>query len=152
MRCTRTLGVGALTAALLLLAGCQASPQAVAPGEYNLFATSEMTSPAADARLAVKDQVVTIESGSNTWESTLGAPSQSVVLCPPSGPGAPATLGAPLTLGDLQLTRPAIFGDCGQTKPIRVTVVDLDSYNNGETRFPFTRWAEFCKTTDPDCL
>lgn len=140
-----------VVAALLLLTGCQAGPQLVAPGAYRLLSTSSSTSPSTSAALAVVANTVTVTTGSDTWTSVIGEPGQSVVLCPPSGRGAPSALGEPLSLGEIELTRPAIFGDCGQTRPRRVTVVDLDSYNGGETRPPFTRWAEFCNTVDPDC-
>jgi hypothetical protein len=32
-----------------------------------------------------------------------------------------------------------------------VTVVDLASADGTIGPFPFTRWVEFCDTTDPDC-
>ena len=38
-------------------------------------------------------------------------------------------VGTPLTVGSVALSAPAIFGDCGQTTPKRLTLVDLDSYD-----------------------
>ena len=52
-------------------------------------------------------------------------------------------------IGDLELAEPAIFGDCGEARPIRVTVVDLSAVGDGQ--FPFQRWAEFCDIADADC-
>jgi hypothetical protein len=49
------------------------------------------------------------------------------------------------------MTRPALFGDCGQTTPQRVALVDLDSLNQEPRPMPFTRWVEFCNTADRDC-
>jgi hypothetical protein len=49
------------------------------------------------------------------------------------------------------LASPAVVGDCGQTTPKRVTLVDLDSYDEAGGPFKYTRWVEFCDTTDPDC-
>jgi hypothetical protein len=33
---------------------------------------------------------------------------------------------------------------------VRVTVVDLEATDT-DLGFPFTRWAELCDVTDPDC-
>ncbi len=60
------------------------------------------------------------------------------------------SLDAPLSVDGVVFTRPALVGDCGQTTPVRVTLVDLDATDTS-LRFPFTRWAEFCDLTDPDC-
>ena len=50
---------------------------------------------------------------------------------------------------DVRLEAPAVFGDCGVTTPVRVTIVDLDA--PGEGRPPYARWVEFCLAADSDC-
>ena len=60
-----------------------------------------------------------------------------------------ALTGGPVALAGTTFARPALFGDCGMTRPVRVTVVDLDSTTPTGT-FGFTRWVEFCDTKDPD--
>jgi len=88
--------------------------------------------------------------GFETVEGTLGQPvGTEYVLCPPDGKGSPRPLGTPVEVGGVQLASPALFGDCGQAKPVRVTLVDLDATTDGA--FPFQIWAEFCDTKDPDC-
>lgn len=56
-----------------------------------------------------------------------------------------------MNVGDVAMARPAVFGDCGTTKPARLTIVDLDSASADAKPLAFTRWAEFCNGNDPDC-
>jgi hypothetical protein len=145
-----------LTAAvvLLLAAGCadDVSPAQVQDGSYRLFATSESTSvdAAGASELLIDADTVSLTDGANTSTVVLGEPTDERVVCPPSGEGSPLSMDVPLSVDGVTFTRPALFGDCGQTTPVRVTLVDLESTDTS-LRFPFTRWAEFCDVTDPDC-
>ena len=145
--------VAALSAGVLglVLAGCQSGPQSVPDGTYRLFADASTTSPGAADGLTIASGTVTLTADGATSTAELGAASSEYLLCPPSGKGTARTLGSALTINGTDYTKPAIYGDCGQTKPVRVTIIDLDSYNDGATQLPFTRWAEFCDTSDPDC-
>lgn len=139
---------------LLLAAGCadDASPAPVQDGSYRLFATSESTTidAAGAPGLQIDAAAVRLTDGADTSTVTLGELTEQRVVCPPSGEGSPQSLDAPLRVDGVTFTRPALFGDCGQTTPVRVTLVDLGS-TDSSLKFPFTRWAEFCDVTDPDC-
>jgi hypothetical protein len=151
----RRVGVG--LGAVLLLAGCSGGsdgdsqgPAAIADGSYQLLATSTSQEPDATVSLQITGDSVVLTQGSGTVEGNLGQPGTTeYVLCPPDGKGSPRPLGTPVDVGGVQLASPALFGDCGQTKPVRVTLVDLDATT--EDAFPFQNWAEFCDTKDPDC-
>ena len=144
-------GVAAAGALALLLAGCGSGPDEIGSGSYRLWATSEASAEQAqpDAGLVIESSSVTLSLGSDSTTVPLGQPGDEYVVCPPSGTGAPQPLGAPMVIGDLELAEPAIFGDCGDASPRRVTVVDLSSVGDGQ--FPFQRWAEFCDIADADC-
>lgn len=142
------LGAGLLG---LLFVGCQSGPQTVPEGTYRLLADSSTTSPTTADSLAVSSSRVTLTATDATSTVLLGAATSEYTLCPPSGRGPARSLASPLTINGTSYARPALFGDCGQTKPARVTIIDLDSYNDGATKMPFNRWAEFCDTRDPDC-
>lgn len=144
------LRTAALASAAVLLAGCQSGPQSVPPGEYRLYATSAGATSAQPLEATITGQGLTLTTPAEPMSFDFGAAADEFTLCPPSGKGRPTTLDAAMTVGDVQLARPAIFGDCGVTKPVRVTVVDLDSVDTS-AQFPFTRWVEFCNRTDPDC-
>ncbi len=149
---TRTLATAiAGVAAALFLTGCQSAPQGVPAGSYRLLADATTTSPGSPAELTVTANAVTLAADGTTASADLGAATSSYTLCPPSGTGTARQLSASLTINGTYYTHPAIYGDCGQTKPVRVTIIDLDSYNNDTTKLPFDRWAEFCNTADPDC-
>ena len=151
----RSVGMG--LGAVLLLAGCSGGsdgdsqgPAAVADGSYQLLATSASQERDATVSVEITGDSVVLAQGSSTVEGTLGQPvATEYVLCPPDGKGSPRPLGTPVEVGGVQLASPALFGDCGQTKPVRVTLVDLDATT--EAAFPFQNWAEFCDTKDPDC-
>jgi hypothetical protein len=149
---TRLLPLGG---ALVLLAGCSSSgqsadgPQPVADGSYAFLASS--AGGTGSATLEISGNQVTLAQDGSSTTGTMGAVATEAVLCPPSGKGQPVELDASLTVGELALAAPAIFGDCGGVTPKRVTVVDLDSYDEGAGPFSYTRWVEFCDTTDPDC-
>jgi hypothetical protein len=149
------LGIG--LGAVILLAGCSGGsdgdsqgPAAIADGSYQLLATSTSPAPDATVSLQISGDSVVLTQASGTVEGTLGQPGATeYVLCPPDGKGSPRPLGTPVEVGGVQLASPALFGDCGQTKPVRVTLVDLETTT--EDAFPFQNWAEFCDTKDPDC-
>ncbi len=149
---TRTFATAiAGLAAALLLTGCQSGPTSILVGNYRLLADATTSSPNTAAELAVTDTTVALTADGSTTSADLGAATSSYTLCAPSGKGTATELSAPLSINGTDFSHPAIYGDCGQTKPVRVTIIDLDSYNNDATKLPFARWAEFCNTTDPDC-
>jgi len=137
---------------VMVLAACSASgPADVASGQYRLYATSSSGQPLPpDVSLVIEDSALTLTSGSEMRTFILGEPGTEYTVCPPSGTGAPQPLGGAMSIGDLELAEAAAFGDCGTTKPERITVVDLSSVDGGN-QFPFQRWAEFCSIADPDC-
>jgi hypothetical protein len=146
----RFVSAAAALVAAPALGGCQDNGAApLGDGDYRLYATSS-AGIVPDATLAITGPDVTLAQGSSIAEYALGAPAAAVTGCPPSGKGTPVRVDGPMVIGDLGLQSPALLGDCGQTRPVRVTVVDLESFDEG-LRFPFTRWAEFCDITDPDC-
>ena len=139
---------------MMLATGCAvgASPAAVQDGTYRLFATSDQGGQVAAGApvLTIALDRVTLTEGADTTPAAFGEATEPLVVCPPSGRGSPVSLDAPLSVDGVVFTRPALVGDCGQTTPVRVTLVDLDATDTS-LRFPFTRWAEFCALTDPDC-
>jgi hypothetical protein len=152
------VSIGLVAISLLVaLTGCSGSddstsggPQAPSDGSYRYLAASA-GGGAVSAALKISGTGITLTQETGTTTATIGDPAPEVVLCPPSGKGQPLAITAPLTIGEIALTSPAIFGDCGLVKPTRVTVIDLDSFDTAGGPFGFTRWVEFCDTTDPDC-
>jgi hypothetical protein len=151
-------GIGLVGASLVVaLTGCSGSgdstsggPQTPSDGSYTYLAASA-GGGAASAALEINGTGITLTQETGTTTATIGDPAQEAILCPPSVKGRPLTITAPLTIGTVALTSPAIFGDCGLVKPTRVTVIDLDSFDKAGGPFGFTRWVEFCDITDPDC-
>ena len=140
------------TSAAMLLSGCQQSgPASVTNGQYRLYATSTGESQLPDSTLVVEDSTVTLTQGGEVTEVATGEPGEEYTLCPPRGAAAPTPLAGPVAVGDLLLSNPAVFGDCAQAAPARVTVIDLASFEEGAGGLPFARWVEFCDTDDPDC-
>ena len=146
-----------MASTVLALAGCGGSdsstsggPAAISDGAYAYLASSAGGGAQA-ATLTIDGDSLSLTGDAAPVTATIGEPAAEAVLCPPSGKGQPSTLGTPLTVGSVALASPAIFGDCGQTTPKRVTLVDLDSYDEAAGPFKYTRWVEFCDTTDPDC-
>jgi hypothetical protein len=130
--------------------GASQGPAEVPDGSFRLLATSSDQEPDPAATLQIAGDTVVLTQGSDTDTGALGqAVEGDYVLCPPGGRGSPRPLDTPVEIGGVRLTSPAVFGDCGQTKPVRVTLVDLAA--TSDTAFPFNRWAEFCDTKDPDC-
>jgi hypothetical protein len=153
---TVRFGAVLLGASVLALAGCGGSddssggPAKVSDGAYTFLASSAAGGAPA-ASLTIAGDTLTLTGDGGPVTATIGEPAAEAVLCPPSGKGQPATLGTPLTVGSVAMAAPAVFGDCGQTTPQRVTLVDLDSYDEAGGPMKYTRWVEFCDTTDPDC-
>ena len=133
----------------LLLAACQGGPVDVADGQYRAYAWSGTTDPQASIVVDGDQMVVTTGAGDETL--TIGDPGNSYVLCPPDTSGRPLLLRGVLTVGDLTLQQPAVFGDCGVTSPSRITLIDMTSYDPSQGPFPFTEWVEFCDIRDADC-
>ena len=154
---TVRFGAALVASSVLALAGCGGSedsssggPAEVPDGAYAYLASSAGGNAPATT-LTIAGDTLTLTGDAGPVTATIGEPATEAVLCPPSGKGQPATLGTPVAVGSVALSSPAIFGDCGQTTPKRVTVVDLDSYDEAAGPFTYTRWVEFCDTTDPDC-
>ncbi len=134
----------------LTACGGGGGPADLADGDYRAFAIAAGGS-APDASLAISGADVTVTAGDSVVSARIGSAAESYLVCPPNGEGKPVTLDQPVTIGADTFTRPALFGDCGETAPVRVTLVDLDSVTAGEGAPPFGRWIEFCDVTDPDC-
>jgi hypothetical protein len=156
MRTVR-FGAALVASTVLALAGCGGSgdstssgPAPISDGAYAYLASSAGGGAQA-ATLTIAGGTLTLTGDAGPVTATIGEPATEAVLCPPSGKGQPAEVGAALTVGSVSLASPAIFGDCGQTTPKRVTLVDLDSYDEAGGPLKFTRWMEFCDTSDPDC-
>ena len=147
----RAILAAALTSAALALTACQSGPSAVASGDYRGYAASAEVGEVPPVTLTIDGSTLTFGENDVLTTAELGAGGDEYVVCPPSGSGYPALLGPPLSLGPVTFDSPAIIGDCGVTAPVRVTVVDLTSVDDEQGLFPFTRWVEFCDTTDPDC-
>ena len=154
---TARFGAVLVASSVFGLAGCGGSdgsssggPATISDGAYAYLASSAGGSPLA-ATLTIAGDTLTLTGDAGPVTATIGEPAAEAVLCPPSGKGQPATVGTPLTVGAVALASPAIFGDCGQTTPKRLTLVDLDSYDEAGGPFKYTRWLEFCDTSDPDC-
>lgn len=144
--------VAAVSLAGLLLAGCSSGPADVADGTYRAMAASGELAATPDASLTVHNgQFTFTPAGGDEIGATATPGTEQFVVCPPDTTGTPDLLGASLTLGGATLEQPAVFGDCGQTTPARITIVDLTSMSPDAAPFPFTRWIEFCNTTDLDC-
>jgi hypothetical protein len=140
-----------LPVAAVLLAGCQSGPASVADGSYTSYAVGSGVGELPSTGLVIRGDTVTLTGPGLEASARVGAGSGEYILCPPDGKGTPLPVGQAITIGTLTLTRPAIFGDCGQTRPLRVTLVDLASADGQGGPFPFTRWVEFCDTSDADC-
>lgn len=152
MRRSASMIAAVSAAAVLLLAGCSSGPADVADGTYRAMAASAELATPPDAMLTVDNgQYIFTPSRGADVEATSSPGTEQFVVCPPETTSTPDVLGGPLTLGDATLERPAAFGDCGQTTPARITIVDLASVSTDSGPFPFTRWIEFCNTADPDC-
>lgn len=142
-------------AALVVLGGCGSSgqsaagPAAVGDGSYAFLASS--AGGAASATLDIAGQELTLTEAGASTSGTIGEAAPEAVLCPPAGKGQPLRVDAALSVGAVTLAAPAIFGDCGQVTPKRVTLVDLDSLDEAVGPLAYTRWVEFCDTSDPDC-
>lgn len=133
----------------LILAACQSGPTGLADGEYEYVNSSALLGepgPAAAAILSGGRLTITVDGTSSTY--ILGGDGDSYTLCPPTGRGQPTLLDGPVaTLAEVRLEHPAAFGDCHDPGPKWLTIVDIDSFDEGEY-FPFTRWVTFCV---PEC-
>jgi len=140
-----------LAVAVLALAACQSGSANVASGDYRAFAASSEIGEVPPVTLTVDGTALTFGELDMLNARELGQGGEEVVVCPPDGRGVPASLGEPFSLGPTTFESPAIVGDCGAASPRRLTVIDLASADEAAGPFPFTRWVEFCDTTDPDC-
>ena len=109
------------------LSGCSKGPADIADGEYKAFAVSPEISTVPRVDVAVESGALTFTTaaGSTTVAQTPGE--QEFVVCPPSTRGTPALLGSELSVDGTTFQVPAVIGDCGQTTPERITLVDLAS-------------------------
>lgn len=139
-----TVGVLALLAAACSSSG--AGP--VSDGSYVGYASSAGTAPA--ATLSIAGTSLTVDQGGSSTPYTISDGAAEYTVCGDGGTGTPSPLSGAMTVESIELAEPAIFGDCGITAPDRVTIVDLDSFDD-TLGFPFVRWVEFCDTSDDDC-
>ncbi len=135
------------TLALTAITACgPARPAPLADGRYRLMATS--SGPVADLTLTLSGSSLLV-SGDSTARHLTGE-QRTATVCPGADGGDVFVIDRAVALGDLDLRTPGLFGDCGVTRPRRVTLVDLSSARPGEAP-PYAVWAEFCDVTDPDC-
>lgn len=135
--------------AMAAVAACgSSSPEDVVDGNYESYATSDGNAP--QANLTIIEDSVVLATGSETVETVITDSGEVFVVCPPDGDAQVRSIAESFTIGDIEFSSPGIFGDCGETKPVRVTIVDLDDVDP-DTAFPFSDWVEFCDTDDPDC-
>ena len=142
------LGIVGVTAAALALGACGSSSIAVQDGEYRSLASSESSTP--EATMVVDGSSLTLTVDGTATQATIGGSGSSYVVCPPDSSAEVRPLDTSMTVGAIAFARPGIFGDCGITTPVRVTIVDLDAETT-TGGFPFARWLEMCDVTDPDC-
>jgi len=137
-------------AGALALSGCggDAGPRTVEDGSYGFFASS--TGSGSPAMLEIVGDALTLTTDGGTFSATFEDGDARYVVCPPSGEGEPSPVSTALTIGDLSFAEPAIFGDCGEVAPARVTIVDLSTFDGGMLPV-FGTWVELCDTSDPDC-
>lgn len=141
--------VSVIAAIALLAAACGgSSPSRPADGTYTGYAASDGSVPA--GTLLVDGESYVLDIGGSSQEGRLTESDTQYVVCPPDGEATVEQMGAALTIGDLTFTTPAVFGDCGETAPVRVTIVDVATADM-DMAFPFITWVELCDTTDPDC-
>lgn len=142
--------VVALIALGLFVTSCGGGGAAeIATGSYRAFAVAEGAVP--DLALAIDGAALTFTGAGDTTEATLGDPAGTYPVCGTDREDEVIGLDTPVTVGDAEYTNPGIFGDCGLTAPVRVTLVDLDSFEDGSGVVPFARWVELCDLSDPDC-
>ena len=151
MTLVRWSTVAVLPAVALTLTACQSGPAAIASGDYRAYAASSEVGSVPPVTLVIDGSTLTFGENDVLTTAELGESTDEYLVCPPSGKGSPVLLSPALSLGPTAFESPAIVGDCGATAPARVTVVDLASVSEEEGPLPFTRWVEFCDTTDPDC-
>lgn len=130
-------------------------PEAIADGSYAVLNSSlggaAASGQAKVATLGITGPELTLTQGTTRTKATIGEAAEAGVLCPSEGKGEPRRLSGPLTVGQLTLSAPAVFGPCPGVSPSRVTVVDLDSVDASQVPFSYTRWVAFCDTGDSDC-
>ena len=142
------LGIVGVTAAALALGACSSSSIAVEDGDYRSLASSEFSTP--EATMVIEESALTLTVDGTTTRATIEGSGSSYVVCPPDASAEVLPLDTAVMIGDISFARPGIFGDCGITTPVRVTIVDLDAETT-TGGFPFARWIEMCDVTDPDC-
>lgn len=148
---SRSWAIGATGLSLVLLAGCASAPADVASGDYRAYAASAEIGQVPPVTLVIDGSTLTFGEADVLTSVQSSPGTAEVVVCPPDRTGIPALLGPTLSIGPANFAEPALVGDCGDTSPARVTVVDLTSADGTVAPFPFTRWVEFCATADPDC-
>lgn len=142
--------IGAVAGALVL-SSCSSASTAPADGDYRSFAAASSISALPVAEVIVSGTNVRMTVGDMVIDTTLVEGDDSFVVCPPEGLGTTWLAGDAVTVDGAVFEKPAFIADCGTTKPVRITLVDLASVSEESTPFPFGRWIEFCDVTDPDC-
>jgi hypothetical protein len=141
-----------LAAVLVLLASaCGGNSTAEIPdGSYRAFSVTEGEVP--EISLSIDgDSLTFTAAGGEEVETTLAAQGDVHPVCGTDREDEVFAVGTSLSFVGAEYTRPGLFGDCGITAPVRVTLVDLDSYDDALGVVPFARWVELCATSDPDC-
>lgn len=133
----------------LAVAACGGTSAEITDGSYRTFAAADGAGP--DLSLDVDGDALTFTGPGGTTEATLGESAGSYPVCGPDQDAPVLRVGTPVMVGDDEWADPGLFGDCGITSPVRVTLVDLDSLDDSLGVVPFARWVELCDLADPDC-
>jgi hypothetical protein len=134
----------------LVVSACGGTSAAeISDGSFRAFAVADGEVP--DLSLSIDGDVLSFSSSGEDVEATLAADGDTYPVCGTDREDEVFEVGTTITVGDAEYTSPGLFGDCGVTTPVRVTLVDLDSFDDDLGVVPFARWVELCDTTDPDC-
>jgi hypothetical protein len=134
----------------LLVAACGGGGTAeITDGSYRAFAIAEGAVP--DLTPAIAGETLTFTAPGVTTEASLGDRAGSYPVCGTDRENDVISLDNSVVVGDVEYPNPGVFGDCGLTASVRVTLVDLDSFVDGSGVVPFARWVELCDVGDSDC-
>jgi len=134
----------------LVAAACGGTSGAeISDGTYRAFAVAEGEVP--DAELSIDGQSLVLTGANGAIQMTLETDGESYAVCGTDRDDDVFAVGTAVTVGEVDYNRAGLFGDCGVTTPVRVTLVDLESYDEMLGVVPFARWVELCDVTDPDC-
>lgn len=131
------------------VAACGGTSAEITDGSYRAFAIADGAVP--ELSLDVDGDALTFTGPGGVTEAALGETAGPYPVCGPDRDEDVLRVGSPVMVGDVEWADPAMFGDCGITSPVRVTLVDLGSLDESLGVVPFGRWVELCDVDDSDC-